>query len=994
MLALERSLLCTVTWAIAVLQVAHALFEPPIITFEAADDSLDITRPLIVVDLDDHAGLHIAANAVADDFERVTGERAQTTNATADDLPSADNGTAVILVGALDSSSIISALVSSEKLNTSTIAGQWESFIVAVVDEPFDGVSRALVIAGSDKRGAIFGLYTLSEQMGVSPWYWWTDIVPKHHDAVYAIPTSTTFGKPSVRYRGIFINDESPALNTWVMDNFGPKYNSAFYAHVFELLLRMKANYLWPAMWPGYPNPGNSFFVDDPLNQATADAYGIVVSTSHHEPMQRATNEWLTSGNGTWDWTTNKDNVTTFFEAGAARAQGYESYFTMGMRGDSDGPLSGDDPMAILTDVIATQRSIIANMYGNETAVKQVWALYKEVQEVYEQGLEVPDDMTLLLSDDNFGNIRRLPTDDEHKREGGLGIYYHCEFVGDPRSYKWLNANSLGKAQQQLANAHSRGADRIWVINVADIKPMETPLSMIMAMAYNISSVTRDTIPQWLNAYAARELPEEHADEAGDLLLAYSRLMGVRKHEHIEGSTFSLLNYDEADRILNAWSTLVDRAEAVYAQLDDAHQLSFYQLLLHPIKASYIYNAVRVAQAKNSWYGQQRRTSANDWAGTALDYFGQDYDLQMEWNAMLDGKWAEIMRQTHYGYTSSWRAPIRDMITGLSYVQLRQDSYPAVGQMGVVVEGAIEPYVGLFNEGSDVAKPSRDDLVPVVTFVTTSPYGVSSQWFEVYGRGGGDVHWTASTEHPWVSLSSAEGDLSASSGWDTRIDVQVDWHAVPDGFNDTSLIYINGSDGSYEEVHLPVIKLAVPDDFSGFVEGGGYVSIEAAHYTSSSDPSSFIEYPYLSRIFNGSGTVGLDASVGRNLAIPDVAPSLEYAYYQFSDIADNVTVTMYFTMAIDTDPDEPFMWALSLDGSTPNATRLMPEPASAGELPDGWGDAVQDQVWTREQSFNSSAGAHVLEYWANGPAVLLEKIVIDMGGVKDSYLGPRESMLV
>ncbi|KAL1745251.1 hypothetical protein HDZ31DRAFT_36852 [Schizophyllum fasciatum] len=977
-------------WAIR----ARALLEPRIVSFDADDGGLDITRPLMVVDPDDHVGVHIAANAVADDFARVTGTRGQTANATSDDVPTADNGTAFILVGTLDSSSIIQSLASAEKLNTSAIAGKWESFVVAVVDEPFEGGGRALVIAGSDKRGAIFGLYTLSEQIGVSPWYWWADIVPKRHDAIYALPASTTFGEPSVRYRGLFINDESPALNTWVNDNFGPKYNAAFYVHVFELLLRMKANFMWPAMWPSYPSPGNSFFVDDPLNQETADKYGIVMSTSHHEPMQRATNEWLTSGNGTWDWEKNQDNVTTFFKEGAARAKGYESYFTLGMRGDQDGPLSGDDPMAILREVIDTQRSIIKDTYGNETAVKQVWALYKEVQELYESGLEIPDDVTLLFSDDNFGNIRRLPREDELKRAGGTGIYYHCEYVGDPRSYKWLNTNSLGKAHQQLTNAHARGADRIWVINVADIKPMETPLSLIMALAYNVSSITPDSLPQWLLTYAARQFPEAHAEEAADILLAHSRLMGLRKHEHIESDTFSVSNYDEADRVLDAWSALLERAETLNEQLDEAHQPSFFQLVLHPVKASLIYNSVRVAQGKNARYGIQRRNSANDWAGKALDYFGQDYDLQLEWNAMLDGKWDQLMRQTHYGYRDeSWRAPVRDLITGLSYVQLRQDSYPAIGQLGVAVEGGVESLPGLFNEGSDLAKPSRKGLTAGVTFTTVSPFGSPSRWFELYGRGGADVHWTASAEQSWVSLSSSEGVVSASDGWDAHLAAHVDFDAVPDGFNDTTLIYVNGSDGSYEELHLPVLQVSLTNDFSGFVEADGYVSIEAAHFTSSSDASSFIEYPYLSRSINGSGAIGLNPSVGRNLSIPDDAPSLSFSYYQFTDSGE-VTVTLYFTMALDTDPDAPFTYAVSLDGSSVNSTRLIPEPENSGDLPNGWSKAVMDQVWTRDVAFDATAGAHVLEYWANGPAVLLEKIVVDTGGLRDSYLGPPESKRV
>ena len=328
--------------------------------------------------------------------------------------------------------------------------------------------------------------------------------------------------------------------------------------------------------------------------------------------------------------------------------------------------------------------------------------------------------------------------------------------------------------------------------------------------------------------------------------------------------------------------------------------------------------------------------------------------------------------------------------TGLSYVQMRQDSIPAVGQLGVAVEGGSEPYPGVFNEGDNKAKPSRNDLAKGVTFSEVSRYGAHTRWFEVYGRGAQDVHWTASAEESWVSLSASEGDVSAVDGWDARVTVQVDFDAVPDGYDATSLIYVNGSDGSYEELHLPVHKTSLPDDFSGFVEGDGYVSIEAAHYTSSSDDSSFIEYPYLSRSINGSGAIGLDRSVGRNLDLPGNAPSLKYSFYQFSD-EEKVAVALYFTTTLDTDPDAPFRYALSFDGSTPNSTRLMPEPSSAASLPSGWTDAVSNQVWKKSTTFESNSGAHVLEYWANGPAVLLEKIVIDTGGLSSSYLGPPES---
>ncbi|KIY51188.1 hypothetical protein FISHEDRAFT_37268 [Fistulina hepatica ATCC 64428] len=978
-------------------QLAYGLVDRPFISFEPAAGSLELSAPSILVDSDDFSGIQIAAQSLSDDFGRVTG----ISGTVATNSDATLNGSSVILVGSITQSTLISELVDKGALNVSSIEGKWESFVTTLVDAPFPGVETALVIAGSDKRGTIFGIYTLSESMGVSPWYFWADVVPQHHDAIYALDVQTIQGEPSVRYRGLFLNDEAPALTSWVLEHIGPKYNVEFYKHVFELLLRLKANYLWPAMWPAYPTPGESFFVDDPRNQPTADEYGIVMSTSHQEPMQRATNEWLVANNGSWDWETNRANVTEFFLVGAERAVGYESYFTLGMRGTSDDPIEGPDPMNETADALATQRDIIASVYGSASGVSQVWALYKEVETYYEAGLAVPDDVTLLFSDDNFGNIRRLPNSTELQRSGGIGLYYHFEYVGAPRSYKWINTNSLGKAQQQLSTAVARGADHIWIFNVGDLKPMETPLSMALAIAWNASSVTTD-IPAFLRSYSALAFPNQ-SDTVASLLMEHSRLLGLRRHEHLESWNLSVFSYDEAIRVLNRWTDLRARAEALYNETEEEYQPSFYQLVLHPIKASQTYIALRVAQDRNFEYAVQRRNSANEYASTVLDIFNEDYDIQEEWNAMLNGKWHDIMRQTHYGYRSGlWQEPSRDMISGISYIQPRQDSNPAVGQMGVSVEGTAGVRPGLWNEGDDLSKPSRGDLVPGMTLPFISPYDPAPHYFEVFGRGSIPVSWWATTQDTWVQLSTTSGNLSAEGGWDARINITIDWSAapsVPSGQNLTTLVYVNASDGSYEEVHLPVVNWAVPSSFEGFVESGGCVAMEAAHFTSSgvgsSSNVSWEVYPYLSRALDSPGAIGLapPTAVGSIPAVPD-GPWLEYAYYQISD-TPNITVSLYFTMVLDTDPATPLSYGLALDDCNATSQRLIPATASAADLPDGWDASVQDFVWERTLLFNGTgAGEHQLKYWAGSPGVLLERIVVDFGGVLESYLGPPESTTV
>ncbi|KAJ0320184.1 hypothetical protein COL5a_009809 [Colletotrichum fioriniae] len=348
------------------------MFEKAIVTFASPKDAeaFDLVGSTILVDESDPIGIHIAAQNLAQDFGRVTQSEQSIVQVVQDTKVDAAGGSAAaIIIGSIEHSSILQRLEQDEKLSFDQIRGKWESFSTHVIDQPLPGVQKALVIAGSDKRGAIFGAYTLSEQIGVSPWYYWADVPPKHHEAIYAIPVPTCHGEPSIRFRGIFINDEAPALTGWVRANFG-SYNSEFYKKVFELLLRLKANFLWPAMWPGYPNPGASFFTDDALNPQLAEDYGIAVSTSHHEPMQRMSNEWFADNpDGSWNWLTNKEKITAFFDEGVKRAKGRESYFTLGMRGEYDRKMKTDDPAAVVRDVIKTQRALIKQVHGREDAV-------------------------------------------------------------------------------------------------------------------------------------------------------------------------------------------------------------------------------------------------------------------------------------------------------------------------------------------------------------------------------------------------------------------------------------------------------------------------------------------------------------------------------------------------------------------------------------------------------------------------------------------------
>jgi hypothetical protein len=447
----------------------------------------------------------------------------------------------VVLIGTIGKSPLIDSLIKRHKLDVSGIAGQWESAVTTVVEHPMPGVRRALVIAGADKRGTIYGIYDLSEQIGVSPWYWWADVRVPHADALYVQPGRYVQPVPAVKYRGIFFNDEAPALSGWTKEKFGGM-NHEFYTKVFELLLRLKANFLWPAMW------NNAFAGRSAENAKLADEYGIVMGTSHEEPMMRAEKEWVWGHHGAWDYATNQKEIDEFWREGMERDKNYEEVVTLGMRGEGDTPMSATANTELLERIVADQREILKQTVNPDLAkVPQVWALYKEVQGYYEKGMRVPDDVTLLWSDDNWGDLRRLPTAEERKRAGGAGIYYHFDYVGGPRSYKWLNTNPIPKIQEQMNLALAvRSGPAVggecgrWKADGVSHRVLPELRADPRALGH------RSGLTIWMSSrsYGRRvNLGRSMQVRLRQAMEEYTRYNGRRKPELIDPSTFSLTNY-------------------------------------------------------------------------------------------------------------------------------------------------------------------------------------------------------------------------------------------------------------------------------------------------------------------------------------------------------------------------------------------------------------------------------------------------------------------
>jgi hypothetical protein len=903
----------------------------------------------LYVDSADFPGVIRAAGDLQADLQRVTNRSAVTSH------DEKGLGSNVIIIGTAGKSKIIDQLIRDRKIEANSIAGKWESFLIQVVPNPLPGVASAVVIAGSDKRGTIFGIYDLSDQIGVSPWYWWADVPVQHHDELFVKPGTFVQGPPAVKYRGIFLNDEAPSLTGWVQGKYGD-YNHEFYTKVFELLLRLKANYLWPAMW------NNAFNEDDPLNAQLADEYGIVMGTSHHEPMLRAQQEWKRHGKGTWDYSTNADFLKGFWDEGVQRNKKFESIITLGMRGDGDMPMSESANIALLEKIVADQRKIIAERVNSDlTKVPQDWALYKEVQEYYEKGMRVPDDVTLLWCDDNWGNIRRLPTSEERKRSGGAGIYYHFDYVGDPRSYKWLNTIPIVKVWEQMNLAYRYGADRIWIVNVGDLKPMELPIDFFLNMAWNPERWPKERISEFTRLWVERQFGPEFASEIADLLSKYTKYNGRRKPELLEPNTYSLVDYREAETVFADFQAAVAKAEEIYRKLPENQRDAFFELVLYPTKASAIVTELYITAGRNQLYTSQGRASANDLAAQAHALFQADADLSAAYNHTLaHGKWDHMMDQTHIGYTY-WQQPPVNAMPKVTEVEI-----PAAAQLGVAVEGSALAWPG---SSGDATLPRFD------------VFNRQRRYIDIFNRGQEPFTFSIATSVPWIILSESQGKIEK----ERRVWIGVDWGKVPQGLASGS-VRIAG--GSGQEVIVKV-NASRPGNLTGksldgFVESGGYVSIEAVHYDNKIDGPS-ARWEKIDNLGRTLSSMSVFPVTAQSVMPARDSPRLEYKLYLFDPLT--VEVEAILAPTLNFLPGRGLRYAISFDDEAPQVI-----DALAQNTAKNWETSVKDSVRKVKSSHSlSGTGYHTLKFWMIDPGVVLQKLVVNLGGVKPSYLGPPES---
>ncbi|WRT69851.1 uncharacterized protein IL334_006842 [Kwoniella shivajii] len=990
--------------------------------------------PLLLDSKDDQA-IHVAAQTFAEDVHKVTGQRPRLYN---DTLPHSIER--ALIVGSINSD-----LVKNVKgVKRDELEGKWESYSIGWEEQPLKGLKEGLIITGSDRRGTIYALYTLSEQMGISPWYFWTDTPVRPKDIVAFNRTKKlNHGEPTVKYRGLFINDEHPALWGWAQQHWNrDPWETAFqvemYEKWFEMMLRLKSNYHWPAMWasmfdvdgldisngmPKIPTPGP--------NQVLANKMGVVMGTSHHEPMSRNKPEWDSFGVGKWDYNENKDTLTEFWKYGAERAKGMETLFTLGMRGDGDEPLSGASN-ALVQNITNAQLGLLDDVYGDGSdKISKMWCMYKEVAGYYMNGLEVPDDVTVLFADDNYGNLMSVLPTDKQDHKAGAGIYYHVDYVGFPRDYKWTNTINLAKTWEQMNHARSFNTTSIWILNVGSLKPLEMPSEHFLALAYDSDAWPRNSVGKFLRAWAEREFGEEVAEETASIMSKYSLYAGRGKAELINGTTFSLTNYEEAERVLAGWNDLVVRAGKVYEKLDKATKPSFFQQVYMLCAGQANLNRLHIAVGRSHLYAFQARTAANEFAKEAIEAFYNDANITETFHSMLNRKWDHMWDQVHVNYYGALE-PIRDSLPAVKFVNPYLPSRPGIPIKEHALPGYVaylrvtaENFVGAWP--GDTGK-NCDALFkcPDPTLLTMDPYGAKTRWIDIGSGGPKDTKFTLKTDHDWLKISESKGQVKWDGSDDTRIYISINWDKVkiPKDFKENNEIYkteghvlIKGNDRTNVTITVPIeVPPSPPSDFKGHIQGDGYLVIEAAHFTrrSSKDGYAFEEIEGYGRTLSG---VEMLPSSTQNFTVGQ-GPELEYDFWTHGDNgknAKNVEVIVQIGPTNNFIVGKELAFGIQLDDQSPKEIHPIPtllltdnvneEPfkrSAVGAVPSDWENAVSSENRNATLSFKlddswKSSGKHTVKLYGMTTGIVFERIWIDFGGIKErgySYLGPPESVRV
>lgn len=936
----------------------------------------------ILYDASDAAVVKRAAELFAADVEAVTGRRPQVTSATGETGPA-------VIVGTVGGSALIRRLSEAGKIDTAPLEGAWERYLIQTVANPLPGIRKALVIAGSDRRGAAYGLFTLSELIGVSPWYWWADVPVKKHAALHVDAPPTYSQTPSVRYRGIFLNDEDWGLTPWASQTFEPERGNIgprTYAKVCELLLRLKANYLAPAM-----HPVSTSFNQIPENKLVADTFAIVMGSTHCEPLLLNTaSEWDTQTMGPWNYDKNKEGINRVLTQRVRENSPYENVYTLALRGLHDGAMSTTLPMhekvRMLQQALLDQRQILAeNIDRPVETVPQAFTPYKEVLEIYSNGLELPDDVTIVWPDDNYGYMKRLSGVREQRRTGRSGVYYHVSYLGVPHSYLWFSTTPPSLMYEELRKAYDTTADRLWLLNCGDLKGSEMQVSLFLDMAWDIGRFTADNVVSYPARWLAGIFGEAYYDRLEAMTREHLRLAFPRKPEYmgwgyhwnrfdhnceqLTDTDFSFTNYDEAQRRLEAYRQLGARAEALLHEIGDEARPAFYQLVYYPLRGAELMNRMTLGGQRNRWYARQGRAATN----AVRDEVQRCYDslqvITRGYNSLLGGKWNHMMsmRQNYDGVSAYFNLP-------------HLATHDAAGA----------PRLALQVAGEDVTGARAFHALPAFDNYLRRTYPV-----EIYNRGGGTLAWTAHASEPWVVLSKSAGKTADEE----RITVGIDWEKAPSGNAVPAQIVFRAGEQS-EKVLVSLFNPTAPSraELRGiYVENNGCVSIPAAgcHRVRENDRIKItavedlgIEGPALQL---GDPTAPLQIFRSRDV------PCAEYDFYAFD--AGSVDVYTYVLPTFPLHADRDFRIGENTNTDTKYSVQIddgaLATPSSSHvEYSQVWFESVLRNCAVNKSTLHiDKPGRHTLRIRVGDPGIVLQKIVLDFGGMKRSYLGPQSTLI-
>lgn len=936
----------------------------------------------ILYDASDAAVVKRAAELFAADVEAVTGRYPRVTSAAGETGPA-------VIVGTVGGSALIRRLSEAGKIDTAPLEGAWERYLIQTVANPLPSIRKALVIAGSDRRGAAYGLFTLSELIGVSPWYWWADVPVKKHAALHVDAPPTYSQTPSVRYRGIFLNDEDWGLTPWASQTFEPERSNIgprTYAKVCELLLRLKANYLAPAM-----HPVSTSFNQIPENKLVADTFAIVMGSTHCEPLLLNTaSEWDTKTMGPWNYDKNKEGINRVLTQRVRENSPYENVYTLALRGLHDGAMSTTLPMhekvRMLQQALLDQRRILAeNIDRPVETVPQAFTPYKEVLEIYSNGLELPDDITIVWPDDNYGYMKRLSGVREQRRTGRSGVYYHVSYLGVPHSYLWFSTTPPSLMYEELRKAYDTTADRLWLLNCGDLKGSEMQVSLFLDMAWDIGRFTADNVVTYPARWLAGIFGEAYYDRLEAMTREHLRLAFPRKPEYmgwgyhwnrfdhnceqLTDTDFSFTNYDEAQRRLEAYRQLGARAEALLHEIGDEARPAFYQLVYYPLRGAELMNRMTLGGQRNRWYARQGRAATN----AVRDEVQRCYDslqvITRGYNSLLGGKWNHMMsmRQNYDGVSAYFNLP-------------HLATHDAAGT----------PRLALQVAGEDVTGARAFHALPAFDNYLRRTYPV-----EIYNRGGGTLAWTAHASEPWVVLSKSAGKTADEE----RITVGIDWEKAPSGNAVPAQIVFRAGEQS-EKVLVSLFNPTAPSraELRGiYVENNGCVSIPAAgcHRVRENDRIKItavedlgIEGPALQL---GDPTAPLQIFRSRDV------PCAEYDFYAFD--AGSVDVYTYVLPTFPLHADRDFRIGENTNTDTKYSVQIddgaLATPSSSHvEYSQVWFESVLRNCAVNKSTLHiDKPGRHTLRIRVGDPGIVLQKIVLDFGGMKRSYLGPQSTLI-